>query len=107
MTFTTITYISIYYVPHYLCLLRFYIANMFFNEWLLLQDLYLCVFSGMGMLASVYTDDEERSHAIGIALGGLAMGVLSMCTDDTVKVTSGLWASEQSNVSIAFLSFGP
>ncbi|KAK1905667.1 Synaptic vesicular amine transporter [Dissostichus eleginoides] len=32
--------------------------------------------AGMGMLASVYTDDEERSHAIGIALGGLAMGVL-------------------------------
>lgn len=28
------------------------------------------------MLASVYTDDEERGHAIGIALGGLAMGVL-------------------------------
>ncbi|XP_061646807.1 synaptic vesicular amine transporter isoform X2 [Phyllopteryx taeniolatus] len=32
--------------------------------------------AGMGMLASVYTDDEERGHAIGIALGGLAMGVL-------------------------------
>ncbi|KAK3537433.1 hypothetical protein QTP70_009980 [Hemibagrus guttatus] len=32
--------------------------------------------AGMGMLASVYTDDEERGSAIGIALGGLAMGVL-------------------------------
>ncbi|KAI3362760.1 hypothetical protein L3Q82_001650 [Scortum barcoo] len=32
--------------------------------------------AGMGMLASVYTDDEERSRAIGIALGGLALGVL-------------------------------
>ncbi|KAM3837962.1 synaptic vesicular amine transporter-like, partial [Diretmus argenteus] len=32
--------------------------------------------AGMGMLASVYTDDEERGHAISIALGGLAMGVL-------------------------------
>ncbi|XP_034041067.1 synaptic vesicular amine transporter [Thalassophryne amazonica] len=32
--------------------------------------------AGMGMLASVYTDDEERGQAIGIALGGLAMGVL-------------------------------
>ncbi|KAM3606161.1 uncharacterized protein V6R79_011787 [Siganus canaliculatus] len=32
--------------------------------------------AGMGMLASVYTDDEERGHAIGIALGGLALGVL-------------------------------
>uniref|UniRef100_A0A3Q3WKH8 Major facilitator superfamily (MFS) profile domain-containing protein n=1 Tax=Mola mola TaxID=94237 RepID=A0A3Q3WKH8_MOLML len=32
--------------------------------------------AGMGMVASVYTDDEERGHAIGIALGGLALGVL-------------------------------
>lgn len=32
------------------------------------------------MLASVYTDDEERGHAIGIALGGLALGVLGMYT---------------------------
>lgn len=30
------------------------------------------------MLASVYTDDEERGNAIGIALGGLAMGVLGV-----------------------------
>lgn len=36
------------------------------------------MFSGMGMLASVYTDDKERGHAIGIALGGLALGVLGM-----------------------------
>lgn len=28
------------------------------------------------MLASVYTDDYERGHAMGIALGGLALGVL-------------------------------
>ncbi|XP_068597387.1 synaptic vesicular amine transporter [Brachionichthys hirsutus] len=32
--------------------------------------------AGMGFLASVYTDDEERGKAIGIALGGLALGVL-------------------------------
>ncbi|XP_036836292.1 chromaffin granule amine transporter isoform X2 [Oncorhynchus mykiss] len=30
----------------------------------------------LGMLASVYTNDEERGVAMGIALGGLAMGVL-------------------------------
>lgn len=30
----------------------------------------------MGLLATVYTDDEERGNAMGIALGGLAMGVL-------------------------------
>lgn len=32
--------------------------------------------SGLGMLASVYTDDCERGQAMGIALGGLALGVL-------------------------------
>ncbi|XP_037536054.1 chromaffin granule amine transporter [Nematolebias whitei] len=32
--------------------------------------------AGLGMLASVYTNDEERGVAMGIALGGLAMGVL-------------------------------
>lgn len=36
--------------------------------------------TGLGLLASVYTDDEERGQAIGIALGGLALGVLSMYT---------------------------
>lgn len=40
---------------------------------------YICAVSGMGMLASVYTNDEERGHAIGIALGGLALGVLGRC----------------------------
>ncbi|XP_077648801.1 chromaffin granule amine transporter isoform X5 [Urocitellus parryii] len=30
----------------------------------------------LGMLASVYTDDYERGRAMGIALGGLALGVL-------------------------------
>ncbi|XP_061586146.1 chromaffin granule amine transporter [Cololabis saira] len=32
--------------------------------------------AGLGMLASVYTNDEERGIAMGVALGGLAMGVL-------------------------------
>ncbi|XP_028269840.1 chromaffin granule amine transporter-like [Parambassis ranga] len=32
--------------------------------------------AGLGMLASVYTDDEERGIAMGVALGGLALGVL-------------------------------
>ncbi|KAK1787028.1 hypothetical protein P4O66_017405, partial [Electrophorus voltai] len=32
--------------------------------------------AGLGMLASVYTDDDERGIAMGVALGGLAMGVL-------------------------------
>jgi hypothetical protein len=30
------------------------------------------------MLADRYPDDIERGHAMGIALGGLAMGVLSI-----------------------------
>ncbi|XP_069820157.1 chromaffin granule amine transporter isoform X2 [Dendropsophus ebraccatus] len=33
--------------------------------------------AGLGMLASVYTDDYERGKAMGIALGGLALGVLT------------------------------
>ncbi|CAF0915491.1 unnamed protein product [Didymodactylos carnosus] len=32
--------------------------------------------SGLGMLADRYPDDEERGRAMGIALGGLALGVL-------------------------------
>ncbi|NXA04904.1 VMAT1 protein, partial [Sapayoa aenigma] len=32
--------------------------------------------AGLGMLASVYPDDCERGSAMGIALGGLALGVL-------------------------------
>ncbi|XP_009991545.1 PREDICTED: chromaffin granule amine transporter [Chaetura pelagica] len=32
--------------------------------------------AGLGLLASVYTDDVERGNAMGIALGGLALGVL-------------------------------
>ena len=30
----------------------------------------------MGMLADRYPDDKERGNAMGIALGGLALGVL-------------------------------
>lgn len=33
-------------------------------------------FTGMGMLAERYPDDKERGNAMGIALGGLALGVL-------------------------------
>ena len=32
--------------------------------------------SGLGMLADNYTEDQERGNAMGIALGGLALGVL-------------------------------
>ncbi|XP_056364772.1 chromaffin granule amine transporter [Oenanthe melanoleuca] len=32
--------------------------------------------AGLGLLASVYTDDSQRGRAMGIALGGLALGVL-------------------------------
>lgn len=33
-------------------------------------------YTGMGMLAERYPDDEERGNAMGIALGGLALGLL-------------------------------
>lgn len=36
----------------------------------------LCSQLGMGMLADRYQDDKERGNAMGIALGGLALGVL-------------------------------
>ncbi|MEE6508192.1 hypothetical protein FKM82_019764, partial [Ascaphus truei] len=36
---------------------------------------FSCV-AGLGMLASVYPDDIERGQAMGIALGGLAVGIL-------------------------------
>ena len=36
----------------------------------------LYIVSGMGMLADRYPDDKERGNAMGIALGGLALGVL-------------------------------
>uniref|UniRef100_A0A671F7Z1 Solute carrier family 18 member A1 n=1 Tax=Rhinolophus ferrumequinum TaxID=59479 RepID=A0A671F7Z1_RHIFE len=32
--------------------------------------------AGLGMLANIYTDDDERGRAMGIALGGLALGLL-------------------------------
>lgn len=41
------------------------------------DDIMSSCHAGLGMLASVYTDDEERGIAMGVALGGLAMGVLS------------------------------
>ena len=34
------------------------------------------VSKGMGMLAERFPDDKERGNAMGIALGGLALGVL-------------------------------
>lgn len=43
--------------------------------------------SGLGMLASVYTDDDERGVAMGVALGGLAMGVLSATHTHTHTAT--------------------
>lgn len=32
--------------------------------------------AGMGMLADRFTDDKDRGNAMGVALGGLALGVL-------------------------------
>lgn len=34
-------------------------------------------YKGLGMLADRYPEDEERGKAMGTALGGLALGVLS------------------------------
>ena len=32
--------------------------------------------AGMGMIATLYDDDEERSRIMGLVLGGIATGVL-------------------------------
>lgn len=32
--------------------------------------------AGMGMIANLYGDEEERSRVMGLVLGGIAMGVL-------------------------------
>ena len=37
------------------------------------------------MLADKYPDDKERSRAMGIALGGLALGVLSTGPSQTIS----------------------
>lgn len=39
-------------------------------------DIYWWLGLGMGMLAERYPDDKDRGNAMGIALGGLALGVL-------------------------------
>lgn len=51
------------------------------------------------MLASVYTDDEERGVAMGIALGGLAMGVLS---ENSHTLTHTLENFERHDVFLSF-----
>ena len=38
--------------------------------------MFIFFFLGMGMLADKYPDDAERGKAMGVALGGLAIGVL-------------------------------
>lgn len=64
------------------------------------------VLSGMGMLAVRYPDDEERGRAMGIALGGLALGVLSTypCTHFisriSVSVLTGLLLTKTSETCI-------
>ena len=41
------------------------------------NDIQILLSVGMSMLADTYTDDKERSRSMGIALGGIAFGVLS------------------------------
>ena len=42
----------------------------------MLNQIWHIKYQGMGMLAASYPNDEERGNAMGIALGGLALGVL-------------------------------
>ena len=63
--------------------------------------------SGMGMLAVRYPDDEERGRAMGIALGGLALGVLSeartaFCSKLTAYVNI-IYSVEEKNSIILYI----
>ena len=57
---------------------------------------------GLGMLADRYPDDEERGNAMGIALGGLAMGVLSKFSLSKLLI----WIFKKANISFC-LWVGP
>lgn len=61
--------------------------------------------AGMGMLASVYTDDEERGNAMGIALGGLAMGVLGKVHRGGDREPVRCWTAPVPPESMRFLLF--
>jgi hypothetical protein len=43
---------------------------------------------GMGMLAERYPNDVERGNAMGIALGGLALGVLGLYSCDIYMINT-------------------
>lgn len=57
------------------------------------------------MLASVYTDDEERGNAMGIALGGLAMGVLGKVHRGGDQEPVRCWTAPVPPESMRFLLF--
>ncbi|KAM9701066.1 chromaffin granule amine transporter [Dama dama] len=59
--------------------------------------------AGLGMLACVYTDDHERGRAMGIALGGLALGVLVGAPFGSV--TYVFWGRTVPFLILAFLAF--
>uniref|UniRef100_A0A8C9DFN4 Solute carrier family 18 member A1 n=1 Tax=Prolemur simus TaxID=1328070 RepID=A0A8C9DFN4_PROSS len=71
--------------------------------------------AGLGMLASLYTDDRERGRAMGTALGGLALGLLGKWhqwalgsgaggTVDSLKMAPGGRCSQESRLQEAPLA---
>ncbi|KAJ6658719.1 hypothetical protein lerEdw1_019879 [Lerista edwardsae] len=74
-----------YHIPMFLGFVIMFLSTLYMGRsWAgsglrIMQDTDFLLhpfFAGLGMLASVYTDDCERGNAMGIALGGLALGVL-------------------------------
>uniref|UniRef100_A0AAY4AWF5 Major facilitator superfamily (MFS) profile domain-containing protein n=1 Tax=Denticeps clupeoides TaxID=299321 RepID=A0AAY4AWF5_9TELE len=64
-----------YHIPMFAGFIIMFVSTI--SKFVQLICRHICsLFPGLGMLASVYTDDNERGIAMGIALGGLAMGVL-------------------------------
>lgn len=45
------------------------------------------LFTGMSMMASVYTDEGERGRAMGIAFSGVAVGLVGAYTQSARKHT--------------------
>jgi len=58
--------------------------------------------AGMTLLAQSYTDDKKRSEAMGVALGGMALGVLSKS-----PAAASIWFENWGVVSPGLKTGGP
>ena len=45
------------------------------------------IVTGMGLLASTFTDDSERGNVMGIAIGGISLGIIG----ETLILCQSIW----------------